>query len=211
MNVDILLLVLFLVVAGSLAMAGLWSNLLTLVNVIFAGLLAVSCYEPLAKWLDGQMASLTYIWDFVALWLIFAAAMGLSRAVTDAVSPVKVKFKRPVDQAGGILLACWVAWVVVCFTTLTLHTAPLSRNFLGFQPEPSSRMFFGLAPDHRWLGFVQKESTGALARTATLKFPDGHQETGPNKFDPQGEFVLKYSERRSKFEKLPGFRVPEQR
>lgn len=206
MNTDIVLLVVFLVVAGSLSMAGIWSNLLTLVNVITAALLAVNFYEPLAAWLQSQLPSFAFVLDFLSLWLVFAAAMGLLRAVTDSVSRVKVKFKKPVDNGVGAVLACWVAWVMVCFATMTLHTAPLSRNFLGFQPEPTSRMFFGLAPDHKWLGFVQKESTGALASGQKFKLPDGTIQSG-FKFDPKGEFILKYADRRSKFEQMPGVLV----
>lgn len=206
MNVNLLLLGGFVGITAALAQAGIWSNLLTLVNVITAGLLAVNYYEPLANWLQTQAPSYTYLLDFLALWAVFALAMGVLRAATDAVSTVKVKFQKSVDLGVGIFLAAWIAWLVVGFAALTLHTAPLSRNFLGFQPTPESRMFYGLAPDHTWLGFVQKESQGALARGVTLKYPDGHEESG-NKFDPQGEFILKYGERRASFEKLPDYRV----
>jgi hypothetical protein len=203
---DMLLLGIFGVCVAMLATGGVWSNFITLFNVITAALLAVNYYEPLADWLQSQASSYTYLMDFVALWLIFAASMGLMRAATDALSKVKVKFKKPIDFGVGIFLACWTGWVMVCFATMTLHTAPLSRNFMGFQTKPETRMFFGLAPDHTWLAFVQKESQGSLARGIRQKHADGKLTDG-NKFDPNGEFILKYGERRARFEKVPGTAV----
>jgi hypothetical protein len=67
---------------------------------------------------------------------------------------------------------------------MTLHMAPLGRNYLGgdFQPKPDSEMLFGLEPDHRWLGFAQKMSRGVYACG--------------NVFDPRADFILKYAHRR---------------
>ena len=189
----LILLVLFFGCIAAWAKAGLWSNLITLFNIITAALLACNYWEPLSNWLDKQDASYTYLVDFISLWGIFAVSMGLMCAATDALSKVKVKFKQPVDLAGGIVIAAWASWILVCFTTMSLHTAPLARSFLGFQPEPQSRMMFGLAPDHRWLGFLHKESLGALS--------------GGQVFDPQGEYIFKYSDRRGRFEKEKDMRV----
>ena len=41
----------------------------------------------------------------------------------------------------------------MAFLLTALHTAPLSREFMGFKPERNN--FFGMAPDRQWLGFVQ--------------------------------------------------------
>ena len=92
----------------------------------------------------------------------------------------------PVEKVGGPLMAVWVGWVMVCFATMTFHTAPLSRNFLGFQEQPDTKMLFGLAPDRLWLAWMHRESRGSLSRM-------GH----PNPFDPRGEFILKYGNRRA--------------
>jgi Colicin V production protein len=206
MYVDLLLLAIFFGTVASLAMAGIWTNFLTLVNVVTSALLAVNYFEPLAIYLQGLDGSYTYLLDFLSLWGIFGASMAILRAITDAISKVKVKFIKQVDLGVGIALACWVGWVLVCFTATTLHTAPLSRNYLGFQKMPETRLLFGLAPDHRWLGFVQKESQGALYRNVSVKHPDGAITKG-NPFDPQGEYVFKYAERRARFEKEAGATV----
>jgi hypothetical protein len=188
-----LAIVLFAIFFGCFAMLfnnGLWTNTLLLVNVLTAGLIAMNYFEPLASFFDKQEPSLTYVWDFVAIWLVFGVAMTVLRVATDFASMHKVKFFMPVEKAGGVLMAIWVSWVLLCFTTATLHTAPLSRSFLGgaFRPEPSSRLLFGTDPDYVWLGWTHRESRGSLSR-----FGEAHE------FDKNGTFVLRYGERRQAF------------
>jgi len=192
----LLLVILFACVARLFA-EGMWSNAIRLINVVTAALLAVNFFEPVARWLDGMEPSYTYIWDFLALWGLFAVFMSVLRAATDQVSKVKVKFLGLADRIGSVVLALWIGWVMVCFTMMTLHTAPLGRNFLfdGFQAE--QRMFFGLAPDRQWLGFVQKQSMGAFAQSAT---PEEWQRE-KFVFDPQADFMPKYTARRAAVQK----------
>ena len=116
MFLTILLIVVFVACFASLMIGGLWSNTLTLVNVLTAGLVATNYFEPLADWFDAQEPAYTYLCDFIAIWLIFGIMMTLLRTLTDYMSQVKVKFFMPVEQAGGMLMACWVSWVIVCFT-----------------------------------------------------------------------------------------------
>jgi hypothetical protein len=175
---------------------GMWSNAIRLVNVVTAALLAVNFFEPLARWLEDMAPSFTYLVDFIALWLLFAIFTIILRVLTDQVSKVQVRFLRIVDQIGASVFALWVGWIMVCFTMMTLHTAPLSRNFLfaGFQPE--QRMFLGFAPDRQWLGFTQKESRGAFARSATPEEWDQEKYV----FDPRADFMPKYAARRAALE-----------
>ncbi len=196
---NLLLLVLFLGCFAFLSTAGLWSNTITLVNVLTAGLLATNYFEPLADWLDKQEPRLTYAYDFLSLWLIFAVSFTAMRAITDYVSKVKVKFIKPLDMAGGVLLAVWVSWVWLSFATMTLHTAPLSRNFFfgGFQEWPETKMMFRTAPDRKWMAWVHRESQGSLSRLH-----------GTVPFDPRGDFVLRYGNRRQRFSQQMTFLTP---
>ncbi len=170
---------------------GLWTNTLMLVNVLTAGLIAMNYFEPLAGFFENQEPSLTYIWDFCAIWLVFGVAMTVLRMATDSASKLKVKFFMPVEKVGGLLMAVWVSWVLLCFTTATLHTAPLARSFLGgaFRPEPSSRLLFGADPDYIWLGWTHRESKGPFCRLGQLR-----------EFDRNGTFVLRYGEHRDAFD-----------
>lgn len=189
-----ILILIFFACMAMFATAGLWTNALMLVNVMSSAMLATSLFEPIAGWLQTQMPTYTYFCDFMAIWGVFCVSLVVMRAVTDQLSKVKVRFKRPIDLAGGIFFATWVGWIMICFSLTTLHTAPLSRNFMSgqFQPKPMDHMFFGFAPDRKWLGFVQRMSLGTLSRSGPS--PGAHM------FDPQGEFILKYAGRRAQFE-----------
>ncbi len=140
----VLLLVVFFACLAMMIGEGLWSNAIMFFNVMTAALLATNYFEPLASWLERKDPTYTYVLDFLALWTVFCGVLILLRLATDKVSRVKVRFKRPVEWGGGILFALWVGWIMVCFTTFTLHTAPLAHSFLGgaFQPEPRKRNVF---------------------------------------------------------------------
>jgi hypothetical protein len=175
----------------------LWSNTISLINVITAGLIAMNYFAPLADFFDKQWPQGTYVWDFFSIWLIFIISVSILRAATDYMSRVKVRLFPPVDRFGGMLMACWVSWIVMGFATMTLHTAPLARNFLdgSFQKTPTSRNFFGfLAPDHVWLGWVHRESMGPLCRLRDVV-----------PFDARGDFILRYGERREAFDQQISF------
>lgn len=187
----IILTLIFFGCVAFLVNGGLWTNTLVLINMVTAGLIAFNYFEKLANFLDQQLGSYTYFWDFLSLWLIFAASLGLMRSVTDLLSTVKVKFRRPIDQVGGILMACIVGFAMQCFTLATLHTAPLARNFLFENFQPTERMYMGLAPDRKWLGFVRMQSKGSFYRSAAWVFKGST------------DFAERYGDRRATFEKEP--------
>ena len=120
--------------------------------------------------------------------------MVVFRELTSFVSQVKVRFLKLADRIGSGVLSLWIGWVMVCFTMMTLHTAPLSRNFLfdGFQPE--QRMIFGLAPDRLWLGFVAAGVDGGILPLRSRE----------HVFDPKAEFMPKYATRRTQLQEQVG-------
>ncbi len=189
MYLSIILILVFVAVFASLMTQGLWTNFITLVNVITAGLVATNYFEPLADYFDRQEPRASYLYDFITIWVIFGITLLALRLATDWMSQVKVRFFMPVEKAGGILMALWVSWIMVCFTTMTLHTAPLSRHFLGFQQTPETHMLFGLQPDRVWMGWVYRESKGTFSRFG-----------GARPFDARGSFIVRYSNRRGAFE-----------
>lgn len=195
-----LFVVILLAVIASLGPEGLWSNSIMLINVITAGLLASNFFEPLASKI-GDLWPGPYFWDLICLWGIFALALSVLRAATDGASKVRVKFIRQVDVAGSYLMAVWVGWVLVCFTAASLHTAPLSRNFLfgGFTPE--RKLFFGLAPDRKWLAFVQKMSETGYCRLVSAE----ELKKGEYVFDADGTFMLRYARRREEYARADSF------
>ena len=166
----LMLLLIFAVVATCFS-EGIWSN-------VFAW----STSSPRRCWPStfssrsperstvGQ-PSYTYLWDFLSLWVLFSVFLLIFREITDRVSRVNVRFLKLADRIGGVVLSLWIGYVMVCFTMMTLHTAPLGRNFLfeGFSTQTDARMFFGFPPDRDWLGFTQKMSTGAFAGSSGIR------------------------------------------
>jgi hypothetical protein len=199
----------FIICVAMLWNEGLWSNAITLVNITLAVLIAMNYFEPLAAFFDRFAPDYTYLWDFLAIWGLFALSMGLLRLVTDLISRHRVRFKMPVEHTGRVILAIWVGWIMVGFTIITLHLAPLAAHPFGggFQKTPTSGNFFGLAPDRLLLAFVQKSSRGALSRGYSGAKVDGYHplpkdiEGGCRVFDPQSDLVIKYHNRRDFYDK----------
>lgn len=183
----LVLLGIFGIVTAALWSQGLWSCAVTLVNLILAMLIATNFYEPVCALLEGAGAkSFTYLLDFLILWVLFAVAYGILRAVTDAISRRKVKFIMPVEMAGRSLLAASCGWLVVCFVAFSLHMAPLnSVSPLGAWSSPQAPTIIFTSPDRLWLAFMHTRSKGALAGNAV--------------FDPDAQFPLKYHDRRDKY------------
>jgi len=199
--------VLGLVFFGCLAMLireGAWNNTVTLLNVLFAQLIATSYWEPLAAWMDEQMPTYTYLLDFIAIWAIFVVAYSILRAITDQLSKVRVKFKMPVEYVFGILMALAVAGEMVVFFTMTLHMAPLSRDVLGGALVTEAvDLANGNAPGHQWVDYVRDRTgpKGSLSvASTTLK-------DGTNTFDPERKLFRTYGQRRANLEASESLRV----
>lgn len=210
---------------------GLWSNAIRLVNVILAALIATNYFEPVAVMLEDILSGYFNAGiraDFAALCLVFAAAMMVLRAVTDRLSREQVRFLPWVNRAGGYLLAAFSGWVLICFLSMALHTAPLPydlypggihrdaeerRAFYANQQafeewvanefasyDLSTRRLAGTAPDRKWLAFMRKVSLGSLGRSRD-----------PKEFDPAGDFIFRYEARRLKYEHMDRLALPGQR
>ncbi len=193
MILSLLLLAIFVAVAFAVWAEGAWGGLIMLLNVLLAASLATAWYEWIVAWLEPQAATYTYLLDFIALAGLFALLLFVFREITDRISRTQVRFRKPVELALGPIVALLTAWVFICFTAAALHTAPLPRDMI--QPTPEARMFFGLAPDRRWLAWVQgATATGPFARS-------------DHPFDPDSDFILRYADRRKALEAAEGLRV----
>jgi uncharacterized membrane protein required for colicin V production len=189
------------VLFASLAMMvreGLWSNTITLINVIVSGLAAFGLYSPLATRLDEQLnGQFTYVLDFLCLWVIFLVVMLICRSLTGLASRTRLRFKYPIDAIGGPLVGLIAAWVLAGFVMATLHTSPMPKNAFGGKLVHSDvNSASGLtSPDAAWLRFVERVSPQeALGPTDT----DGFSAAA---------FVQIYEDHRTKFETASGLRV----
>jgi hypothetical protein len=208
---NLILFLIFVICVAALWFQGLWSNAITLLNMLLAMMLAFNYFEPLSDMLEGMEPSFTYLWDFLALWGLFAVSFGLLRVVTGLLSRHRVAFDFWVETVGRSLLAVWIAWLFIGFICATMHTAPLGPHPMGFQPTPTSGEFLGLAPGRYWLAFMQSRSRGALSRPesdpARLSRREQDKDLNVRIFDPESKFILKYYQRRVQFEAEPEYRV----
>lgn len=206
----LLMFVIVIACVGFLYAEGMWGNAIRLVNVVTAALLATNYFEPAANWLQGKFPTYMYTWDFLALWGLFGIFMIIFRLATDLISRVKVRFLKLADRIGSAFFAAWIGWVMVCFTMMTLHTAPLARKFMGDAFQAENRMIMGMAPDRQWLGFVQWVSRYQFGRSAGkaemakgtygVRSEDEQWEQNRCVFDRNSEFMPKYATRRARLE-----------
>ena len=196
MIIALMLFAILAAVTGLLVREGLWRSLLMFFNVLLAAVVATAWYAPVANFLEEQLPSYTYLLDFLSIWLIFCVVSALAREITDRLSPNRVEFPRLVERIGVGIPAFLTGWVMMAFTAMTLHTAPVTRDLV--QPTPASKMFFlGLAPDRAWLSWVRGAS-----RTGPFSMPD-------QVFDKDADFILRYADRRLKLEGEEGLRTAE--
>lgn len=194
---------LFLAVGAGCWFTGLWNNLITLVCLIFAGMIASSFFEPVADQLEAGIGSFA---DLVAVWLLFLVSFGILRLITELLSAHRVKFNDVLDLVGRSILSVWIAWAFVCFSMFTIHLAPVEPAAFGggFQSTPTQNNFMGIGPDKMWLAFIQSRSrgpfaefrdSGMLPEYREVLHPDD-QDSNARVFDSTADFILKYRYRR---------------
>jgi uncharacterized membrane protein required for colicin V production len=178
---------------------GLWSNTLTLVNIIISGLVAFGFYAPLVVYLDESVTDgqHTYWLDFAVLWALFCIAMVICRSLTAAFSKTRMRFKYPIDDFGGPLVGLIAAFVLASFTLASFHAAPMPKDFLGGKLAYTSADSASpiSQPDATWLKFV-----------ASVSSPDALGASSTGRFSANG-FVKIYGDRREKFQKAPSLIV----
>ena len=182
-------LLLFVIVAaciGFLYPEGMWSNAVRFINVVLAMMLATSFFEPVARLIEKQAESVSFFVDFLALWLVFILSVMILNQITRAVSEVKVRFLKIADNIGSGVFATLIGYLMVCFTVLSIHVAPLGRTAFWDGFDPMQPTFVGMRPEFQWLGFFQHASNGVFCT-----YP-------PNVFDPSGQWVNTYTLRRDK-------------
>jgi len=145
---------------------GIWSNAIRLVNLIFAGLLTMTFFEPAAAFISGYQEDIhtfAAFLDFLTFWTCFVFFMAIFLAVTDKVSRVRVRFLQIAERIGGPLLAACIGWVMAGIVLASLHAAPLAEYPMLGTFQPQANMFFGMfAPDREWLGFTKYQSGGTF-------------------------------------------------
>jgi len=204
--------IIFILIIASTWWFGLWSNLITLINLLIASMLATNTYEPVADLLLSANRTYRLLYDFIAIWLIFCLAFFILRGFTDVMSAYRVKFDPITEMVGRSVFSIWIACVFVCFSAFTLQLAPLKPNVYK-QNVPKSEM--GTLPDRAWLSFMQSRSRGALSagtsrqifKAYTLKQHPDDADKKVRVFDPFSEFLPYHAEKRQDIADRPVLRI----
>lgn len=213
------LILIFLISVASTWWFGLWSNLITLVNLILAGLIATSFSENFSYELLLRMKSYLMLLPFVSIWLLFGISFIVLRSATDILSAMRLKFDTVTELVGRSLLSLAIAGVLVSFVSFTLQMAPLPPSL--FSAEKVSVGGTPLGPDRLWHSFFRQCSSGSLSYTAeeTQIFPaygatrmvDGvAQKLEVRTFDPAGSFFQSGSDLRDRIARIEFLRVPQE-
>lgn len=185
---------------------GLWSNAITFINTLFAGLMAWNTFEYGANWIEDFEGSFTYVADYLAFWAIFAFTFNVLRGITDKTSDTKVRFRKPVDIGGGAFFAVMTALLFTSIVVTTLHFAPLGKVPFGgsFAEKPEDGTFLGMKIEDIWLYNMDRLSK----KVEDPKNPGEQKAKGPlasgstNHFDPKNVFKYVYQARRAELEEM---------
>lgn len=159
--IDIACLIVVGVVTWMVANEGIWGAIETFLCTLLAALIAMNFFEPLAVQLKAFVPD-AYT-DVVALVGLFIAVEFALRLGCENVAPSYIQVIPAIDSLGRWLVGAGTGYLIMAFLLTALHTAPLPREFMGFEPERNN--FFGSAPDRQWLGFTQYVSEKPLARS----------------------------------------------
>jgi hypothetical protein len=201
----------FILIIASTWWSGLWSNLITLINMIIAGLIASSFFECLATKFESWLPSYKNLFEFLAIWILFLGSFIVLRAATDMLSSIRLKFDYWTETVGRSLLSIWIACVFIAFTLFSFHVAPLPPNVMS---DPDSANFL-IGPDRMWAAFLQSRSRGALSESKDSKtfgrydspvHPDD-TELNTRVFDPYGRFIHNHTKRREALSKRKTLRI----
>ncbi len=223
----LILILIFILVIASTWWSGLWSNFITLVNLLVAGMAASSFYQTLTAKLMSWQPSYRLLAEFVSLWLIFVVTFIVLRGLTDFLSSIRLKFDFLTEIIGRSLVSVGIACVFVCFTMFSLQMAPLPPNWFGEETQDSDataevaedlKYASAFGPDSLWVSFIRVGSRGAFAESRDENFflPADQREFIVNEkplefdtraFDPTELFFIDQSAYRNRVAKSKTLRL----
>jgi hypothetical protein len=198
--IDVALLLMLGLVAWNVAAEGAWGAVATFLAVLFSGLIAMDYFEPVAELLESLLGS---DWgnrvDFIALVGLFALGVFGLRYLSEWLVPNFIAVHGRMYDVCRWGFAVLTGYVAIAFLLTALHTAPLSREFLGFTPERHN-LFGMLAPDRDWLGFVQYVSEKSMPSSEDDRVFDGSQfRLAYHENQVWPTFIIRYASRREAY------------
>jgi hypothetical protein len=163
------------------------------VNILLAGLVAFSFFEPIAAELDPMLAGsfLHGYEDSLCLMGLFTLTLMLLRWAANALLHSTIEYHVVVQRGGAILFGLMAGYLAAGFLICVAQTLPLDQHFLKFEARiepagPAAKVRRILPPDRVWLALMHRASEGSLSWGED------------SSFDPDGSYELRYSERRER-------------
>jgi hypothetical protein len=207
MLLDLILLAILVWATFRVASEGAWGAVLVFFCALFAGLLAMNTFEPLAEWLGShvsQEADWQFRFDVISLLGLFALAVFALRVITERLAPARIPIPQLFDVALRYLAGAATGYLMICVLLVAVHVAPLPRivtgdeviEIAGFEAERPQ--FFGLGPDRQWLRLNLWLSQQALNRDGAERLFDGpiYQASGDRGLWPS--LPIRYADRRER-------------
>ncbi len=167
---------------------GLWGAALQFFNALFASMITLNFYEPLAGAIGSNVTFLSGYADALCILLIFTASLLLLRLATENLAPAMVRFPAPVFHLGRVVFGLMGSLVTTGILLLALDASPVQKKMFGavdykYQP------FFKLRLDKEILAFFQY-STGQIFKRSGGRDP--YREYGDARvFDPKADWLLR--------------------
>lgn len=162
------------------------------VNILLAGLVAFSFFEPLADQLEDMLADsfLQNFEDSIALVALFSLTLVFLRWASNALMHTVVEYGPVVQQGGAVLFGALSGYLVAGFLLCVAQTLPLDRHFMHFEAQldpntSAAKLRRLMPPDHIWLALMHSASG--------TKGPLDWDEV---QFDPDGSFEIRYAHER---------------
>ncbi len=141
---NLVLLLIFIICVAALWFQGLWSNVVTLINLLLAMMLAFNYFEPVAELLDGVRAVLHLP---VGLRRIVGAVRAFVRPVAgDDRHCCRARGWHSTSgwrRSGARISAVWIAWLFIGFTLRDDAHGPLGPASAGISANSQCGQFPG--------------------------------------------------------------------
>lgn len=182
--------VFFLIIGMTYALSseGLWGAALMFFNALFAAMITLNFYEPLAQMIASNVEFLSGYADALCILLIFTISLLILRLATENLAPAMVRFPMPLYHAGRFVFAVLGSCVTMGMILIALDASPVNKKILGSM-DYKSVPFFKLRLDKEMLAFFQWSTGYVFTRNGPA---DPYKEFGNVRaFDPKGDWLLR--------------------
>jgi hypothetical protein len=186
---DLVTVVLILGMTYALMSEGLWGACLMFFNALFATMITLNFYEPLAQVIGTNMEFLSGYADALCILLIFTVSLLIMRLLTEYLAPAMVRFPMPLYHVGRVIFGLGGGLITAGMIWLALDASPGQGRIFG-KVDYSHKPFYGVRLDTELLAFFQY-STGQIF-TRQGGGPDPYGTYGNARvFDPKSNWQIR--------------------